>query len=389
MQDADLLAKHPPDNEKRFGTKQTCTGHPETSGFDRHWLRTRNNVASTLGQKDLLGETMPINSSLISTKISRRVMLATAAATAATPALAEVCPIGPPTHDKGPLVWMDMDQVELDAAYDQRNYAPLAGQIIKRYTTRSNEARTNLGVPKRFAYGPTAVEGIDVYPTITSKAPIFLFVHGGAWLRGEAKDYGFPAELFVNAGVNYVALDFIAVSAANDDIGVMAEQVRRGIAWTYKNAASFGGDAGRFYIGGHSSGGHLCGVALVTDWQNDFGLPADMVKGGLCMSGMYDLKPARLSKRSSYIKFTDEMEQSMSPQRQIDKLRAPIIVTYGTNETPEFQRQNRDFAVAVKAAGKPVELIEAPNFNHFEMCESLGNPYGPNGRAALKLMKLA
>lgn len=100
-----------------------------------------------------------------------------------------------------------------------------------------------------------------------------------AWLRGEAKDYAFPAELFVNAGVNYIALDFIAVGAANGDISVMADQVRRGIAWTYKNAASFGGDANRLYIGGHSSGGHLCGVALVTDWQKDFGLPSDMVEG--------------------------------------------------------------------------------------------------------------
>jgi arylformamidase len=70
-------------------------------------------------------------------------------------------------------------------------------------------------------------------------------------------------------------------------------------------------------------------------------------------------------------------------------LRAPVIVTYGKNETPEFQRQNRDFAAAVKGAGKPVELIEAVGYNHFEMGESLGNPYGPNGRAALKLMKLS
>jgi hypothetical protein len=93
--------------------------------------------------------------------------------------------------------------------------------------------------------------------------------------------------------------------------------------------------------------------------------------------------------RSSYVKFTDVMEQSMSSQRQLDKLQAPIIVTYGTNETPEFQRQNRDFAAAVKAAGKPTELIETPDYNHFEMCESLGDPYGPNGRAALKLMELA
>jgi arylformamidase len=33
--------------------------------------------------------------------------------------------------------------------------------------------------------------------------------------------------------------------------------------------------------------------------------------------------------------------------------------------------------------------VEAPSFNHFEMCESLGNPYGPNGHAALKLLNLA
>jgi arylformamidase len=127
----------------------------------------------------------------------------------------------------------------------------------------------------------------------------------------------------------------------------------------------------------------------VTDWQKDFAIPTNAVKGGLCMSGMYDMKPVRLSKRSSYVKFTDVMEHSMSAQRQLDKLQAPIIVTYGTNETPEFQRQNRDFAAAVKAAGKPVELIEAPDYNHFEMCESLGDLYGPNGRAALKLMELA
>jgi arylformamidase len=336
------------------------------------------------------------NDSIIFAKaISRRGVLGTASAFAATPALFGTtsafadCQIGPPAHAKGPRVWMDLDQVELDAAYDQSAYAPLIRQILKRYASSSNETRARLGDPKRFPYGPTAVEALDVYPARTPNAPVFVFVHGGAWRGGVAKDYGYAAELFVNAGVNYIALDFINVVAANGDIGVMADQVRRGIAWAFKNAASYGGDSGRFYIGGHSSGGHLCGVALTTDWQKDFGLPADMIKGGLCMSGMYDLKPVRLSQRSSYIKFTDAMEEAISSQRHIEQLRAPIIVTYGTNETPEFQRQNRDFAAAVKAGGKPVELVEGQNYDHFEMCETLGNPYGPNGRAALRLMKLA
>lgn len=322
-------------------------------------------------------------------QLTRRSVLGAAAAMAVTPAAAEECRIGPPQHDKGPRVFLDYDQVELDAAYDQSFYAPLARQVIKRYASRSDAVRARIGQPLRESYGPSAVEKLDIYRTKCANAPIFVFIHGGAWLGGEAKSYAFPAEMFANAGAHYVALDFVAIKAADGDLRTMAEQVRGAIAWVYKNAASFGGDRDRLYIGGHSSGGHLCGVALVTDWAKDFGLPADMVKGGVCMSGMYDMKAVRLSKRSSYVKFNDEMEQAMSSQRHLDLLRAPIIVTYGTNETPEFQRQNRDFAAAVKAAGKPVELVEAPDYNHFEMAESLGNPYGPNGRAALALMKLS
>jgi len=107
------------------------------------------------------------------------------------------------------------------------------------------------------------------------------------------------------------------------------------------------------------------------------------------MSGMYDMAPVQLSWRRTYVNFTDAMADTMSAQRHIDKLGAPIVVTYGTFETPDFQRQSRDFAAAVQAAGKPVKLIEAPNYAHLEMVESLGNPYGPNGRAALALMNLS
>jgi arylformamidase len=332
---------------------------------------------------------MPGKTTVIAKQVTRRTVLGTAAALAASPALAQECLIGPQAHEKGPLVWMDMDQVELDASYDQAVYAPLRLQIINRYATLSEAVRGHIGQPVRQSYGPTPVEKLDIYRAKRANAPVFVFIHGGAWLGGEAKNYAFPAEMLVNAGAHYVALDFIAIKEAGGDLRVMAEQVRRGIAWVYKNAASFGGDAGRLYIGGHSSGGHLCGVALVTDWEKDHSLPADAIKGGLCMSGMYDMKPVRLSKRSSYVKFTDEMEHAMSSQRHLPLLRAPVVVTYGSNETPDFQRQSRDFAAAVKAAGKPVELVEGASFNHFEMAETLGNPYGPNGRAALALMKLS
>jgi arylformamidase len=261
---------------------------------------------------------------------------------------------------------MDYDQLELDASYDQRYHEPPIAEMTKRLMSNSDAARARVGAPQRAAYGPTEIEKLDIYRTSRPNAPVFVFIHGGNWLRGSANQYGYPAEMFINAGAHYVALDFITIKDAGGDLGMMAAQVRRGIAWIYKNAASFGGDPERIFIGGHSSGGHLCGVALVTDWQKDFGLPDNSVKGGLCMSGMYEMTPVRLSWRRSLVNFTDAITDSMSAQRHIDKLQAPITVTYGTLETPDFQRQSRDFAAAVNAAGKPVQIIEAPNYHHLE-----------------------
>jgi len=290
---------------------------------------------------------------------------------------------------KGAPVWLDMDQAELDAAYNQIKYAPNLPQIVKRYATNSGAVRARLGAPRRYAYGTTPIEALDVYATKRENAPINIFIHGGAWRGGLAKDFGYPAELFVHAGAHYVVPDFINVTEANGSLMPMAEQVRRAVAWVYRNARSFGGDPDRIYVSGHSSGGHLAGVVLVTDWRKDFNLPVDTVKGGLCCSGMFDLKPVRLSARSSYVKFTDEMEQALSSQRHLDYLNAPVIVAYGTLETPEFQRQSRDFAMAVKAAGKPVQLLVGEGYNHFEIPETLANPYGLLGLAVLAQMKLS
>ena len=313
-------------------------------------------------------------------------MLAASAAgamLAMAPAFAQQAP-----RAKGPRVWLDLDQAELDAAYDQSVYAPNLQQVVKRYATNSESVRSRLGKPRRFAYGPTPIEGLDVYPAKNANAPIHVFIHGGAWRTGLAKDFAFAAELFVNAGAHFVVPDFINVLESGGNLMPMADQVRRALAWVYRNAGSFGGDPGRIYLSGHSSGGHLAGVVLTTDWQRDFGLPANLVKGGLCCSGMFDLKPVRLSARSSYVKFTDEMEHALSSQRHLDKLNAPVIVAHGTLETPEFQRQSRDFAAAVKAAGKPVQLLVAEGYNHFEIPETLASPYGLLGRAALEQMKL-
>jgi arylformamidase len=295
---------------------------------------------------------------------------------------------GKTARSKGPAVWLDMDQKALDDAYDQTVYAPNAAQLNERREANSEATRRRLGPPQRLAYGPTAIEQLDLYPTATAHAPVLMILHGGAWRAGLAREFADPVEIFVRAGAHCVIPDFVNVIEAGGSLFPMAEQVRRAIAWTACNAASFGGDPGRIHVFGRSSGAHLGGVAITTDWERDFGLPRDMIKGALLSSGMYDLKPVRLSKRGAYIAFTDEMEHALSPIRHLERIHCPVIVAHGTYETPEFQRQARHFAAALKAAGKPVELLVGVGYNHFELPETLANPYGLLGRAMIAQLGL-
>lgn len=286
---------------------------------------------------------------------------------------------------KGPIVFLDYDQAELDAAYNQAAYAPNMEVVLKRMASNSEAARRRLGAPERLAYGSSEIEKLDLFRAARSNAAINVFIHGGGWRQRWARDYAFIAETFVRAGAHVALLDFVGVEGTDGKLLPIADQVRRGVAWVYQNAARLGADPSRFYVSGHSSGGHLTGVVLTTDWRK-FGLSADFIKGGLISSGMYDLHPVRLSARSSYVKFDDATEAELSSQRHLDKLVCPVIVTHGTAETPEFQRQARDFAAAVQAAGKPVQLLAGEGYNHFEILETLGNPYGLLGRAVLTQM---
>lgn len=283
-------------------------------------------------------------------------------------------------------VFLDYDQAALDRAYDQAQWAPNMQEVLARRAAAADAVRARLGAPRGFAYGPAAIERLDVYPTSRPAAPVMVFLHGGAWRGGDARSQAYPAETFVQAGAHWVVPEFATVM----EVGLegMVAQVRRAVAWVARHAADFGGDPARIHVGGHSSGGHLAGNVLVTDWPRDFGLPADLVKGGLCISGMYDLRPVRLSARSSYVKFDDRIEHELSPLRHLDRLRVPVTVAYGEHDSPEFQRQSREFAAALDRAGRLRALLVGRGLNHFEMPETLATRDGLLGRAALDLMQL-
>jgi arylformamidase len=166
----------------------------------------------------------------------------------------------------------------------------------------------------------------------------------------------------------------------------MVDQVRRAIAWIYTNADKFGGDSERLFISGHSSGGHLAAVMLTTDWPGRFSLPQAIIKGGLCVSGIYDLHPVRLSARNTFVKLDVQTEIDLSPVRFINRLACPVVIGIGEFESDEFRRQAHMFTAQIKQVGRDVTLTEAPGLNHFEIIETLADPAGLLSRIALAQM---
>ncbi len=286
-------------------------------------------------------------------------------------------------------VYLDYTQAELDAAYDQRVYAPNREEIVAWYGAEGARVRARLEMRRSVPYGAGEDETLDIFPAksgseSTFGAPVHIHIHGGRWTLFTKDEESFLAPTFVSAGAACVVPDFSNIPKVR--IPEMVSQVKSAIAWTYRNAASFGGDPERIHLSSHSSGSHLAGVALLTDWEKEFGLPRDVVKSALLVSGMYDMRPVMLSARSSYVKLTDEEVLALSAILQPEKVHTPLTLVYGEKETPEFRRQPKAYAEVLAAAGKPVKVIEVPGVNHFEILRQLGEPGSEVARLALGML---
>ncbi len=281
-------------------------------------------------------------------------------------------------------VFLHYTQADLDRQYDQRAWAPNAAEVIRRYGENSDKVRARLGEPRSFAYGGSEAETLDLYACAVPNAPLNVFIHGGAWRLLGKRESAFAAETFVNAGAHFVALDFALLPAVT--LAEVAAQVRGAIAWLYRSAGMLGANAERIYLSGHSSGAHLAALAAVTDWPGQYGLPRNVVKGAACASGIYDLRPVRLSARNDYVRLDDAAEQALSPGRYLGQLGCDLVVAHAQFDSDEFRRQAREFA---DAAGCRARLIEARGLNHFEIAETFADPGAPLGRAALAQMGLS
>jgi arylformamidase len=268
-------------------------------------------------------------------------------------------------------VFLHYTKAELDRNFDQRGWIPNALEIIERHIERSRRSREKLSFIPDLRYGPHPDEVLDYFPTSQTNAPVHIFVHGGAWKNFSKNDYSFPAESFVAAGFHTVIINFAKLPTVR--LPVMVDQVRRSVAWVYKNAAQYGGNPDRLSISAHSSGAHLAANALITDWAA-FGCPPEIIKAAVCVSGPYDLEPVMLSARSSYVDLNDAEIAALSVNRHTDRIPCPVTIAYADGDTDEFQRQSQVFATALERSGRLAACRRFLGFNHFEIMEQFGEP---------------
>ncbi|MDP6345562.1 MAG: alpha/beta hydrolase [Alphaproteobacteria bacterium] len=268
-------------------------------------------------------------------------------------------------------VFRGYDQAALDAEYDNRAKVADAASHIERYTADSAAARQNLPAQLDLAYGPGDDEGLDVFPAGPG-APVQVFFHGGYWQMLSKDDFSYVARAFQPRGIATAVVEYSLIPTV--DMDELVRQCRAAVAWTWRNAQSFGGDRERLFISGHSAGGHLVAMLMATDWPAFDGLPVDTIKGGCGLSGLYDLEPIRLCYLNEVLRLTPDQVARNSPLALPPGGCGDLSLLLGDREGPEYQRQSDDLAAAWRRQGATVATAALAGQDHFSIVAQLNDP---------------
>jgi arylformamidase len=275
-------------------------------------------------------------------------------------------------------------QEEIDAAYDVEKSVADFPAYARRYVDESKLARHRLDCRPDIRYGPTRDEHLDIFPA-AARAPVFVFFHGGYWRMLSSKDVAFVALGPAKAGIVTVNVNYsLCPKVTIDEI---VRQARAAIAWTWHNIAGFGGDRDRIYLGGHSAGAHLVAMALAADWSGEYGLAPGVVKGALCLSGLYDLRPLRYSFVQSALQLTADAALRNSPLLNPPRgVAARVLVSWGESEPAEFRRQSQDFLGEWQCSGNLGSALPQPGADHFSTILGLAESDSPLCRHLFRAM---
>lgn len=256
--------------------------------------------------------------------------------------------------------------------YNARAAIPDHPQIFARWAERAAATRRLRACLLDLAYGESAGEKLDFFPARNEGAPLFVYIHGGYWRSLDKSDFSWLAPAYVARGVSVALLNYGL--APRTPLEEIVRQVLRALAWLYRNADRYDADPQRIFVGGHSAGGHLTAMSMAALWPV-FGadLPADLVKGGVAVSGLYDLEPlVHAPFVNADLQLDAARAARLSPARLPPATGAPLLTAFGALESSEFKRQNT--LIGVRWKGNLLRDVPVPGCNHLTVCDEFGDP---------------
>lgn len=203
-------------------------------------------------------------------------------------------------------------------------------------------------------------------------AAILVFIHGGYWRWGSSKEFSLVARGLVSRGITVVVTNYSLCPQVA--ISEITRQSRAVIAWLHREGLRSYGNPARAFVAGHSAGGQQVARLAATDWSGEYGLPADIIKGGASISGIFDLHPLRYSYLQPTLQLTHEVILRESPLLNIPPSGPPLLVSFGGSESPEFRRQSSEYPDAWKASGLRGDLLIQEGRHHFSAIDGLADP---------------
>jgi len=262
------------------------------------------------------------------------------------------------------FVYREFTQKELQREYSPSSCVPDIQPFLDRYKAESVAVYAD-HLFTIYAYGESLAETMDIFLPNEPNPALHLFIHGGYWQMLSKEESVYNAPYYLQHGTAFAALGYgLAPDVSLDEI---VQQVRWAIWFVYKHAEYLCIDRERIYLSGHSAGAQLAMMALFTDWENDFDIPNNVIKGVKAISGIYDLEPLLFTTENEALQMDIEAAKRNSPIHHIVEGDCELSFCYGENETSEFKRQTDEFVAALREKGFDCSLEEVEGKNHFDV----------------------
>ena len=272
------------------------------------------------------------------------------------------------------MLYRGMDRAQLDAAYNNSAAVPERDAIVADRAARSAKVRREHAGHLDLVYGENPRERLDLFLAADPKAPTLAFIHGGYWQMNDKENYAFFAEGLLPLGVNLAVIEYTLAPAARLDR--IVSEVRRSVRWLAEHLGEYGADPNRLYVAGNSAGGHLTAMTM----------PLPEVRGGIAISGIYDLEPIRLNYLNEKLGLDVAEAERNSPVRHLPATASELVVAYGTRELPELCRQSTEYGRRWTERGLPGHLLPVDGADHFTILDSLARADGALTGALLAML---